>query len=266
VKLELGRTQILDGLDFELEPGCHCAVVGPSGAGKSSLLGLLLGWHRPSEGRIEFDGRPLDATQLARLRETTAWVDPQVQLWNRSLVENLRYGARGRAVDLTRALEATDLRPAIDKLPEGLSTALGEGGGVLSEGERQRVRLARALSRGPTRLVLLDEPFRGLNRATRARYFAQLRRWWSGSTVLCVTHDIGETLGFDRVMVIDGGRIVEQGSPAELAQRPDSVYRAMLDAEQGMRAAFDEDPGWVRWRMQDGRLSVSPRRPHPQEG
>lgn len=261
VKLELGRTRILDGLDFELAPGCHCAVVGPSGAGKSSLLGLLLGWHRPSEGHIEIDGRLLDATQLARLRETTAWIDPQVLLWNRSLIENLRYGARGRTVDLVQSIEAADLRPVIDKLPEGLSTSLGEGGGMLSEGERQRVRLARALSRSSARLVLLDEPFRGLDRETRARYFGQLRRWWPGSTVLCVTHDVSETLGFDRVMVIGQGRIVEQGAPSELARRPGSVYRSMLEAEQDMHACFDEDPSWTRWQMQDGRLTTSSQRP-----
>ena len=84
---------ILEAVDLHLEPGSHTAIVGPSGAGKSTLAGLLLGWHRAAEGRVLVDGRPLDAAGLDQLRQQTAWVDPQVQLWNRSLFDNLRYGA-----------------------------------------------------------------------------------------------------------------------------------------------------------------------------
>ena len=85
---------ILEAIDLAIEAGTHVAIVGPSGAGKSSFVGLLLGWHRPASGRILIDGEPLDGLRLERLRRETAWVDPAVQLWNRSLLENLRYGAR----------------------------------------------------------------------------------------------------------------------------------------------------------------------------
>ena len=85
---------ILDEIDLDIEAGAHVAIVGPSGAGKSSLVGLLLGWHRPASGRVLIDGGPLDGDRLERLRRDTAWVDPAVQLWNRSLLDNLRYGGR----------------------------------------------------------------------------------------------------------------------------------------------------------------------------
>src|SRR6185503_12153807 len=89
VTVKAGGHTILDGVDLEIAAGSHVAVVGPSGAGKSSLVGLLLGWHAPSSGRVTIDGEPLDARRLERLREETAWVDPSVQLWNRSLFDNL---------------------------------------------------------------------------------------------------------------------------------------------------------------------------------
>src|SRR5262249_42042498 len=86
---------ILTDLTLTVEPGSHIGIVGRSGAGKSSLVGLLLGWHRPASGRVLVDGRPLDDRQLTRLRQVTAWVDPAIQLWNRSLLDNLCYGATG---------------------------------------------------------------------------------------------------------------------------------------------------------------------------
>lgn len=255
VRLDVGRSWILAGIDFELRPGCHCAVVGPSGSGKSSLLGLLLGCS-PSAGRIEVDGRVLDACERERLREATAWIDPLVQLWNHSLFYNLMYGVRAGDRDMAEIIDIAGLRPTVDKLPEGLNTPLGDGGGLLSQGEGQRVRLARALCKRDARLVLLDEPLGNLDRESRARHLERLRRWWPNSTMLCVTHDVSETLSFDRVIVVDEGRIVEEGRPEELARRPGSIYRDMLEAERRVRSLFDESSLWSRWIMEEGRLTV----------
>jgi ATP-binding cassette subfamily B protein len=246
---------ILDGIEARIAPGEHVAVVGASGAGKSSLIGLLLGWHRPAAGGVHIDGEPLDAGRLERLRGETAWVDPAVQVWNRSLADNLLYGTpdAGRAA-LGTALGAAELHDVLQRLPDGLQSPLGDGGGQLSGGEGQRVRLARALLRSGARLVLLDEPFRGLDRDRRRGLLRRARRLWCRATLLCVTHDVGDTLGFGRVLVIEAGRIVEDGPPAELARDPGSRYRALLEAEQAVTRGLWSGGHWRRLRLRAGQL------------
>lgn len=257
VTVRAAGQDILQELDLEVSPGSHVAIVGPSGAGKSSLLGLLLGWHTPASGELLVDGGPLETGRLEALRRQTAWVDPAVQLWNRSLLENLRYGGAALSPEaMGRALEAADLRAVLEKLPQGLQTELGEGGGLVSGGEGQRVRLGRALLRAGVRLVLLDEPFRGLDRSKRHALLASARQLWRGTTLLCVTHDVGETLGFERVLVVEGGRIVEQGPPSELATREGSRYRALLEAEEALRQELWSSRRWRRARLEQGRLAT----------
>ncbi|HXU31775.1 MAG TPA: ATP-binding cassette domain-containing protein [Thermoanaerobaculia bacterium] len=254
---------ILEGIDLAVEPGSHVAIVGPSGAGKSTLVGTLLGWHRPAGGLVAVDGEPLGEERLNALRRETAWVDPAVQIWNRSLLENLLYGSPEEAVApaIERAIREADLAAVLRQLPEGLQTRLGEGGGLVSGGEGQRVRLARALLRTGVRLAILDEPFRGLDRERRRELLARSRRLWHGATLLCITHDVGETLDFPRVLVLEAGRIVEDGPPSDLAARPGSRYRALLDAEHEVREGLWASAVWRRLRMERGRLSESERRP-----
>jgi ATP-binding cassette subfamily B protein len=248
---------LLRGIELSVRPGEHIAIVGASGAGKSSLVGLLLGWHRAAAGRVEVDGEPLEGEALWRLRRETAWVEPEVSLWNKPLVDNLTYGA-GAAEVLPRvgqALHQADLVELLDKLPEGLQTRLGEGGGLLSGGEGQRVRLGRALLRPGVRLVIFDEPFRGLERDRRTELLARARRSFEGATLLCITHDISETRSFDRVLVIDGGRLVEDGAPRTLAAREGSHYRALLAEEEGMQRALSGREGWRRLVLEQGVLT-----------
>ncbi|HYR07686.1 MAG TPA: ABC transporter ATP-binding protein, partial [Longimicrobium sp.] len=255
VRVEAAGTEILRGVDLRIEPGAHVAVVGPSGAGKSTLVGLLLGWHRPAHGEVRVDGQPLDGAALRRLRARTAWVDPAVQLWNRSAAENLAYGAApGPLARLGAAVDAAGLRGVVQRLPQGLQTPLGEGGALVSGGEGQRMRFGRAWLRRDARLVVLDEPFRGLDRERRHALLAEARHAWAGATLLCVTHDVGETAGFDRVLVVDDGIIAEDGAPAELAARPGSRYARLLAAESAVRARFDHAPGWRRIRLENGTL------------
>jgi len=245
---------VLRHVDLEVGAGEHVAIVGVSGAGKSSLLGLLLGWHRLSEGRLRVDGHELDSARLEALRSRTAWVDPGIQLWNASFLDNLGYASD--QADLARtgaALEAARLRGVLERLPQGLQTVLGEGGAMLSGGEGQRLRLGRALLATDTRLALLDEPFRGLDRPQRRRLLAEARQWWRGVTLLCVTHDVGDTVGFDRVLVVENGRIVEDGSPRTLGVRS-SRYRALLDAERQVEQTLWRGPQWRRIAVQDGRV------------
>lgn len=255
-----GGHRILTDIDMAVAAGEHVAIVGRSGAGKSSLVGLLLGWHRLAEGSLHLEGRawpahdPLTAAKVEGLRRHVAWVDPAVQLWNRSLRDNLLYaGGEEAAGRLDSALDLAGLHEVVARLPEGLRALLGEGGGLLSGGEGQRVRLARALLQEQPRLVLLDEPFRGLDRPRREALLAEARTWWHDRTLLCVTHDVGETLQFPRVLVVEDGRIVEDGVPARLAEGP-SRYRELLQAENLLRERLWGDPVWRRLVLQDGRL------------
>jgi ATP-binding cassette subfamily B protein len=238
---------ILDGVDVAIPGGSHVAIVGPSGAGKSSLVGLLLGWHRPAAGEILVDGEALHGSRLERLRRETAWVDPAVQIWNRTLLENLCYGrAGGPPADLGEILGAADLHGVLESLPAGFQTVLGEGGGLVSGGEGQRIRVGRAMLQARPRLVILDEAFRGLDRDKRHELLARARRRWAGATLLCITHDVSETEGFERVLVIDDGRLVEDGAPAALLARLDSRYRALRQAEEEVRDQLWRNPVWQR--------------------
>jgi ATP-binding cassette subfamily B protein len=247
---------ILRQINLQVAAGEHVAIVGPSGAGKSSLVGLLLGWWRPSAGQLLVDGHTLDGVRLHALRRDSAWVDPAVQLWNRSFLDNLRYGASQRASStaLGTALEGADLLDILERLPDGLQTPLGEGGGLVSGGEGQRVRFGRAMLRPDSRLVILDEPFRGLDRDQRRELLATARRYWRHATLLCITHDVGETQGFERVVVIEDGRIREDGAPALLRHQPDSRYRTLLESENTVRRSLWQGPFWRRFWIESGQL------------
>ena len=245
---------VLQGVNLEIPAGSHVAVVGPSGAGKSTLVGLLLGWHTAAAGQVLVDEQPLDASAVLALRRVTAWVDPAVHLWNRSLLENLQYGNPPDATHAAGfAVAAADLQGLMEKLPHGLQTTLGEGGALVSGGEGQRVRLGRALLRPAVRLVILDEPFRGLDRETRRALMTFVREHWRHATLVCVTHDVAETQGFDRVLVLDAGAIVEDGHPRDLASAG-SRYHDLLTAERDVAERLWTNPAWRYLRIDGGRL------------
>jgi ATP-binding cassette subfamily B protein len=250
VSVRAAGNRLLEAIDLTIEPGSHVAVVGSSGAGKTTLFGLLLGFHFPEEGekgRVEIDGSLLSGARLAETRKRTAWVDPAVQLWNRSLEENLRYGNE----------DSGDLSPALavlGPLSLPLETKLGEGGALVSGGEGQRVRLARAFLRKDVGLALLDEPFRGLDRDTRKDLLRRARAHWKEATLLAITHDLEECEGFDRVLVLENGRLVEDGAPSELRDREGSRFRRLLEVERDL-ARLWSDGSWRSFRLEDGRLA-----------
>lgn len=248
--------EILRDIDLHIGAGEHVAIVGASGAGKSSLVGLLLGWHRLASGSVSVDGHALDDDGLEALRRDTAWVDPAVQIWNSTLLDNLACAGDDDGLARVGAvIDAAGLRGVLQKLPQGLQTRLGEGGALLSGGEGQRVRLGRAFMQRGVRLALLDEPFRGLDRTQRSALLADARRWWHGATLLCVTHDVGETQAFDRVLVVADGRVVEDGAPHVLAARA-SHYAALLQAERDVREQLWQGPGWRRIHIEGGRIAA----------
>jgi ATP-binding cassette subfamily B protein len=238
--------QILRDINLSIAAGSHVAIVGASGAGKSSLAGLLLGWHRPASGSVLVDGVELDDSRLDELRPHTAWVDPAVQLWNRPLAENLRYGSLETA-RIDEVIAAAELHRVIERLPDGLETPLGEGGGLVSGGEGQRVRLGRAMLRPNVRLVILDEPFRGLDFDQRHALLARARELWRDATLIFISHDIREAMSFERVLVMEDGTIVEDGHGPR--------FHAMLQAERAIREEFWDGPEWRRLRLHNGQLT-----------
>ena len=130
------------------------------------------------------------------------------------MLSNLSYGTHVEgALPIGRVSAWADLQAVLPTLPDGFQTPLGEGGALLSGGEGQRVRLGRAMLRPGVRLVILDEAFRGLDREHRRTLLSRARQWWPGVTMLCITHDMDCTRDFDQVVVLDNGRIVEQGAP-----------------------------------------------------
>ena len=238
---------VLQDINLTIQPGQHIAIVGPSGAGKSSLVGTLLGWYRPSSGSILLDGEKLDESRVASLRPHIAWVDPAVQLWNRSLIENLQYGLPANArIPIEDVIEVAELRRVLERLPNGLDTPLGEGGGLVSGGEGQRVRLARALLRPDVRLVILDEPFRGLDLNQRRVLLARARELWKDATLLYISHDISEALTFPRVLVIEAGRV---------AQQPESRLQEMLQAERAVREEIWDTGEWRHLKLEQGAVT-----------
>jgi ATP-binding cassette subfamily B protein len=259
VTVEAGGHTILEEIELSIEPGEHIAVVGASGAGKSSLVGLLLGWHRAEQGTVFVDGQPLTQGRLQQLRQHTAWVDPDITLWNQSLLANLCYGNPALTPnELSPTLDAADLRDVLERMPHGFQTEVGEGGALLSGGQGQRVRLGRALLRNQPRLVCLDEPFRGLDRNRRRALLAQARQRWKDTTLLCVTHDVGDTLSFPRVLVVHAGRIVEDANPTALAEQQDSVYARLLAAETLVTEGMWASDEWKRLWVMDAQLHTQP--------
>jgi ABC-type bacteriocin/lantibiotic exporter with double-glycine peptidase domain len=248
----LGSQLVLDGVSLKIQPGERIAIVGSSGAGKSTLIACLLGLVDRASGLIAVDDVPLEQFDIGRLRRQTVWVDPAVQLWNRPAIENLQFGnPRGARHPLHPAIEHVGLEDLLERLPKGLATELGESGARVSGGEGQRIRTARALLRRGVRLVLLDEAFRGLERPVRQRASQALRARVAGATILEVTHDVADTQGHDRVLVIEDGKLIEEGTPARLLGRR-SRYAELVDADREVHARIWSAEHWKRVSVGDG--------------
>lgn len=265
VKVVLGTHEVLSNVSLDIAAGARVAVVGSSGAGKSSLLAVLLGLVDRSAGDVIADGRSIERYDLGRLRRETVWIDPSVQLWNRSLLDNVRFGNPGGARQaLEPVLDEVQLGDLLERLPQGLSTELGESGARVSGGEGQRVRLARALLRRGARLVLLDEAFRGLDRGARRKLSRSVRARVGQATVIEVTHDVSDTTDFDRILVIEDGRLVEHDTPAALLARHGSRYAALVEAD---RAVQEDVWGAKHWKrlVVDGAAVVTHERIHEEQ-
>jgi len=213
------ETPALDGLELHLEPGERVALVGPSGAGKSTLFQLLLRFYDPTRGVIRFDGLDLRELDPAELRRHIALVPQEPVIFATSARENIRYGLEAADEEaVRRAAEAAHAADFIERLPEGYGTFLGERGVRLSGGERQRIAIARTVLRDPA-LLLLDEATSALDAESERLVQEALERLMEGRTSIVIAHRLATVRNADRILVLDGGRIVATGRHEELIRQ-----------------------------------------------
>ncbi|MGX1773509.1 ABC transporter ATP-binding protein [Nocardia brasiliensis] len=213
-----GRT-LIDELSLSVPTGRRLAVVGPSGAGKSTLLQLLARFYDVDAGAVRVGGVDVREISTEVLMDQIAIVFQDVYLFDGTIEDNVRLGRPGADADAVRAaVTAARLDEVIERLPEGWATRVGEGGALLSGGERQRVSIARALLKNAP-IVLLDEVTSALDPVNEAAVHEGIERLLAGRTVVLVAHRLRTVQRADRIVFLDGGRIVEQGTHDELLRR-----------------------------------------------
>ena len=224
-----GDHAVLDGLDLHVAPGESLALVGATGSGKSTIAGLLARLYDPEEGRVLLDGHDLRELRLAEVRRAVALVFEETFLFSESVAENIRVGRPDASDEEVR--RAAELAGAtfVDDLPEGYDTVLGERGFSLSGGQRQRIAIARAILADPAVLVL-DDATSAVDATKEHEIRAALSEVMRGRTTLVIAHRPATIALADRVAVLEGGHIVEEGTHAELIARSPR-YRALLALE-----------------------------------
>ena len=222
-----GERPVLNGVSFAIRPGERVALVGPSGAGKTTVSDLLTGLYQPDSGRILIDGQSLASVDPSSVRRHVRGVAVEGVLFRTSIAENIRYG-RLEASDeeVMAAARQGGLGPLLERLPAGLETTIGERGVQLSSGERQRILLARAFIARPT-VLILDEATANLDFRTEARVKVALERAAKGRTTIVIAHRRSMLTDVDRVLVLQEGRIVQDGTPDQLL-RLDGYFRDLM--------------------------------------
>ena len=214
----------LEGISFTARPGTVTAIVGRSGSGKSTLVKLIPRFYEPAGGQILLDGQPLQDYRLADLRRQVALVGQQVMLFDGSVAGNVAYGELGDAGQdaLADAVRAANAMEFVERLPDGLQADVGVNGGRLSGGQRQRLAIARAVLKDAPILVL-DEATAALDNESERLVQDALDKLMPDRTTLVIAHRLSTIEHADQVLVLDHGRLVEQGTPAELLAR-DGLY------------------------------------------
>ena len=243
VDFNYGREEgvpILSNISFEIQPGQRIALVGPSGSGKSTLTGLILRFYAPEHGQISLDGHPIDEFILRDLRNQVALVSQETTLFDDTIGRNIMYGMLDNYDEnrLHAAIKAAHVDEFLYDLPEGLDTVVGEHGLRLSGGQRQRIAIARAIYKNAP-ILILDEATSALDNKSERYVQDALETLMKGRTSLVIAHRLSTIENADSIVVLDQGKIVEQGSHKKLL-RKNGVYAGLYQAQssKGKRGFF----------------------------
>jgi ATP-binding cassette, subfamily B, bacterial len=228
------RSDVLRDVSFRIEPGEAVAIVGPTGAGKSTLLSLLPRFFDPSSGRVLIDGHDVRDLTLESLRAQFSIVLQEPLLFTGTIRDNIRYGKLDATVDeVIEAAQAANAHDFIMGLPDRYKSELGERGTRISGGERQRIAVARAFLRDAP-ILILDEPTSSIDSKTEGVILDALERLMKGRTTIMIAHRLSTIRHVDRIVVLDEGRIVEQGTHKELLER-EGLYRQLWETQAHKR-------------------------------
>lgn len=209
----------LRGINLTIHPGEHVALVGPSGSGKTSFVNLVPRFWEPTHGEIRLDGVPLKDIKLESLRRQIAIVSQDIFLFDDTIRANIAYGLpNATEEDIARAVKAAALDEFVSTLPEGLDTRVGEGGSLLSGGQKQRVSIARAVLKNAP-ILILDEATSALDSKNEALVKEALDRLTRGRTCITVAHRFSTIEDVDRIVAMQKGEIVEEGTKAVLLEK-----------------------------------------------
>lgn len=234
VSFAYGGAPVLSRVDLEIPAGAFLALVGRSGAGKSTLARLIPRFYDPDEGQVTLDGRDVRHCRLGSLRRQIGFVMQGNVLFQGSILDNLRLGCDCSLAEVEQAMRAVCLGELVNALPAGYDTVVGEGGVGLSEGQKQRLVLARVLLRDPP-VLILDEATAALDAETERHILESLRRTRQGRTTLLIAHSLSAIRWADEIAVLDNGAIAERGSH-ELLMLRGGVYAGLYEQLAGAMA------------------------------
>ncbi len=231
-------TPALDSIDLKIPAGQTLAIVGPTGGGKTTLINLIARLRDPERGRVRLDGVDVREIPLERLRASIGMVPQETFLFSETVAENIAFGAGQAAeAEIGRAAEIAGIAPDVEEFPQKYQTLVGERGITLSGGQKQRAAIARALIRDP-RILILDDALSSVDTLTEERILTHLAGVMRGRTTLLISHRVSTVRSADRIVVLSGGRLVEQGTHDELLGR--GGYYAALHQKQLLEAELEE--------------------------